>query len=95
MLAHDYFDHTNLSGCSFGCRIEKAGYRYTAIGENIYTMYGYELDAKSTAAKIVEGWMKSPGHRANILNAAFTSEGVGIAMRGTTMYATEDFGKPR
>lgn len=95
MLAHGYFSHTNQEGCSFSCRIERAGFSYWSIGENIYSMYGYPIDEESTAAHIVDDWMKSPGHKANIVNPNYTSEGIGIAIRDTTVLATEDLGKAR
>ncbi|HUO50169.1 MAG TPA: CAP domain-containing protein [Candidatus Paceibacterota bacterium] len=95
MLANNYFNHNDLSGCSPSCRVTNAGYVWQAMGENIYMMSGYNLDAQGTADKIVQGWMNSPEHRANILNTSYTQTGVGIAVQGSTVYATSDYAQPR
>ncbi len=39
----------------------------------------------------MEGWMKSPGHRVNVLRPDFTDTGVGVCRDGTTYYFTEVF----
>lgn len=90
MIANNYFDHTNRSGCNAGCRLTNAGYVWKSYGENIHWMSGYRLSAEAAAKKIVTDWMNSPGHRANILGA-FTYAGVGIAVRGDTVYSTTDY----
>jgi uncharacterized protein YkwD len=55
-------------------------------GENI--AYGY-----TSAASVVDGWMNSPGHRANILNASFTETGVGVAVDSAgRLFFTQMFG---
>jgi len=95
MLTHSYFSHEDQAGCGIVCRFSSIKYEYWAIAENIYSMYGYELSAHESAVKIVEGWMNSPGHRANILSETYTVEGVGVAFEGTRIYVTEDFAKPR
>jgi uncharacterized protein YkwD len=95
MLANNYFDHDNLNGCSSSCRATNAGYRWKAIGENIYMMSGFKLSAEKTAAMIVDGWMNSPGHRANILSASFAESGVGVITDGESIYATAMYGKER
>ncbi len=59
---------------------------FNTVGENI--AYGY-----SSAEQVMEGWMNSPGHRANILNAGFLEIGVGC-YRGSDgrLYWTQLFG---
>lgn len=64
------FSHTRPDGRSCFTAMEEAGYSYSAAGENI--AWGY-----STAKEVVEGWMNSPGHRANILSSDFNSIGIG------------------
>jgi len=71
---------------------------YGAFGENI--MYEFHSRApfnpESFAKTAVEGWLKSPGHRANILSPYFDRSGIGVALNGTTAYATQVFmGPPR
>jgi len=72
---------------------------YGAFGENI--MYEYHSQAqfnpKRFAKAAVEGWLNSPGHRANILSPYFDRSGIGVAVTGSGMaYATQVFmGPPR
>ncbi|HPA26483.1 MAG TPA: CAP domain-containing protein [Acidobacteriota bacterium] len=61
----------------------------TYIGERAYPDYE---DMDEIARKTVEGWMNSPGHRDNILNLDYTSEGIGVAVSDNgEVYITEDF----
>ena len=59
--------------------------------ENIYK-FPARRDQKKLAKDLVNGWMKSPGHRANILNAQLRYIGIGVAESGNNIYATQDFG---
>src|SRR5690606_7875842 len=73
MLARDYFGH-ELAGdpaTKLTNRLRRFGYRYRAAGENIAA-------GQRSAAEVVESWMRSPGHRQNILNCAY--EDIGIAV---------------
>ena len=70
MVRRHYLDHTNPEGQGPGDRMAAAGYRGSGWGENIAA--GYE-----TAKEVVTAWMKSEGHRENILNCKFTSIGIG------------------
>ncbi|WP_276329392.1 CAP domain-containing protein [Methanococcus maripaludis] len=75
------------------------GYYSTGIGENIAKMptgnvigIGYVSDdAESIAKAIVDAWMDSDGHRANILNSQYTNIGIGVAFDGTYYIATQNF----
>lgn len=95
MLANNYFDHADRNGCAADCRLNEAGYSWSAMGENIHMMSGYNLSPAATAQKIVTDWMNSPGHRANMLNASYTHAGIGVALSGSTIYTTEDFAEPK
>lgn len=64
------FDHTRPDGRSCFTALGEAGVRYRTAGENIAMGY-------PTPEAVVNGWMNSSGHRANILNASFTTIGVG------------------
>ena len=64
------FSHDRPNGTSCFTALDEAGVRYYTAGENIAAGY-------TTPAAVVEGWMNSPGHRANILNGDFTYIGVG------------------
>ena len=95
MLANNYFSHSNKSGCGADCRLQKAGFLYRSFGENIYTSWGRELSPSETATQVVAAWMKSTGHRNNILGSQFTVSGVGVAKGGTRLYVTAIYALPR
>ncbi len=93
MLARGFFSHDNPDGASAGDRIATRHRRLVGLaGENIWTGSGYgATPAAELARTIVEGWMSSPGHRANILRPEFTHLGVGIAAVGQEVRATQNF----
>lgn len=64
------FSHTRPDGSSFNSALTEAGVNFRGAGENI--AYG-----QNSPEKVMEGWMNSSGHRANILNSSYTSIGVG------------------
>ncbi|MCU7723686.1 CAP domain-containing protein [Actinoplanes sp. KI2] len=79
------FSHTGSGGSTFVARQKAAGYKQPA-GENI--AYGYR-----TGAAVVTAWMKSPEHRANILNCKATTIGAGtVYAKSGTPYFTQEFG---
>ncbi|ATZ22551.1 Cysteine-rich secretory protein family protein [Streptomyces lavendulae subsp. lavendulae] len=86
MAAHATMSHTGSDGSDPGQRITAAGYTWRTYGENV--AYGYP-----TPAKVMEGWMNSPGHKRNILDCSFKEIGVGLAQPG--QYWTQDFGAAR
>jgi uncharacterized protein YkwD len=88
MATNDYFSHTAPDGDTFVDRAAAAGYpRDQAGGENIAMGYG-------TPADVMDGWMDSEGHRANILNCDFKAIGVGLARDSDgTPYWTQVFGR--
>ena len=81
---HDkgYFDHTSPTYGSAFDMLRSFGISYRTAGENI--AYGY-----STPQAVVDAWMNSSGHRANILNASYTQIGVGHVQDGN--YCTQIF----
>ena len=75
MVDENYFSHTSPTyGTPFEM-LTSFGISYRAAGENI--AYG-----QRTPEEVVTGWMNSPGHRANILNASYTQIGVGYVADG-------------
>lgn len=72
MAANNYWSHNSPSGATPWTFIQNAGYSYLSAGENL--AYGF-----STSAETIVGWMNSPSHRDNILNAGFKEVGFGIA----------------
>ncbi|WP_354644064.1 CAP domain-containing protein [Kitasatospora camelliae] len=88
MAARGFFDHTNPDGEGPQPRIERAGYRWSRWGENI-------ARGQKDAAAVMNSWMNSPGHRANILNCNFTELGIGVHLGPGGPWWTQDFGTPR
>lgn len=93
MLAKQYFAHEGPEGWGPAHWVEESGYAYIMIGENL--ALGNFADDKA----LVDAWMGSPGHRANILHPRFTEIGAAVA-RGTfegkiTWLAVQEFGLPR
>jgi uncharacterized protein YkwD len=85
MARRGYFSHDSPDGVSPWDRARSAGYT-RPTGENI--AMGYR-----DAAAVMEGWMNSPGHRANILNCDSRAVGVGLARNADgTPYWTQLFG---
>lgn len=86
MIARAFYSHTSPDGGEPWHRASAAGSGHRAIGENIAC-------GQRTPAEVVDGWMNSPGHRANILKPSFTHLGVGFAGGGSAgTYWTQLFG---
>ena len=75
MAEQNYFSHTSPTYGSPFEMMKTLGISYRSAGENIAKGY-------STAASVMEGWMNSEGHRANILNSSYTEIGVGYVADG-------------
>ncbi|MEU0529347.1 CAP domain-containing protein [Amycolatopsis tolypomycina] len=82
MSAENFFSHTSPDGTTFDQRIKQAGYPKPGA-ENI-------ARGQTSAAQVMESWMNSPGHRANILNCTLKKIGVGVTTAG--WYWVQDFG---
>jgi uncharacterized protein YkwD len=79
MVKLGYFEHTAADGRTVGDRLRAVGYGAGATvsaGENI----AYGVGNEATPASIVDLWMHSPGHRADILRRSYTEIGIGIAL---------------
>jgi uncharacterized protein YkwD len=87
MVSADYFDHVSPDGETLLDRIKASTYLPHGspflLGENI-ALGTLQL---STPDAIVARWMKSPGHRANILNAEFRDSGIGVVARAPSQYS--------
>lgn len=92
MVANNFFDHTGSSGSTLGTRATAAGYAWSGLGENIAA-------GQTSVSQVVDGWMKSDGHCANLMNAGFRDIGVACVSGGSgntyRTYWTQDFGTPR
>lgn len=92
MFSRQYFAHVSPTGESASALVERSGYKYIAVGENL------ALGNFSDDKDLVEAWMNSPGHRTNILDVGFTEIGVaaerGIYEGEETWLAVQIFAKP-
>ncbi|RGC69966.1 Cysteine-rich secretory protein family protein [Micromonospora sp. MW-13] len=84
---HRKMSHDGSDGSDVGERLDRVGYSWRAYGENVAWN-------QQTPAAVMDAWMNSSGHRANILNCSFTQIGVGVASSNGP-YWTQDFGTPR
>lgn len=92
MFKQQYFEHESPDGKRPADVIKAAGYDYIVVGENL-ALGNYKTDEI-----LVQAWMDSPGHRANILDGKFDEIGVAV---GKGMYqgrdvwlAVQEFGSP-
>ncbi|MFJ8632175.1 CAP domain-containing protein [Streptomyces sp. NPDC093568] len=86
MAVRAFYSHTSPEGTQPWDRAAAAGSRMRTIGENIAC-------GQRSAGEVVDGWMNSPGHRANILKRDFTHIGIGFAGGGPAgTYWTQLFG---
>jgi uncharacterized protein YkwD len=90
MFKNQYFEHVSPSGVGPGDLAQKYGYDYIVEGENLI------LGNFSSEKEVVQDWMNSPGHRANILNNRYTEIGVAIVKgkyKGETVWiGVQEFG---
>jgi hypothetical protein len=77
--------HDGSDGSSPGDRVERSGYDWRSVAENVAYGYGDEEEC-------MQEWMNSPGHRENILGQDYTHFGSAVGYAGSTPYYTQDFG---
>ena len=90
MANQNFFDHKDRDGRTPGDRAELAGYAGGQIGENIAA-------GQDSARKVLDGWLTSPGHCANLMNPAFRELGAAYAVDPKSdagIYWTALFGAP-
>lgn len=92
MFNNQYFEHTSPSGSSVSDLVNGVGYKFLVAGENL------ALGNFGGDPQVVEAWMASPGHRANILDNRYTEIGIAV---GYGMYkgqkqwlAVQHFARP-
>jgi uncharacterized protein YkwD len=91
MAAHDELRHEGADGSSPATRVGATGYRWATVGENVAA-------GPPTADDVVNGWLGSPGHCANIMNPRFTEMGEAWIKRVDSSYGiywTQVFAAPR
>jgi uncharacterized protein YkwD len=80
MVARGYFEHTSPSGDSMVDRILRAGYVRADSGWLLGENLEWGTGSLATPRGAIDAWMKSPGHRANLLKRGYKHMGVGIAL---------------
>jgi uncharacterized protein YkwD len=79
MVRQGFFDHVSPGGSTMAQRIKRTNYlrgvRAWSIGENL----AWGPGSAAAPGRIVKAWMRSPGHRRNILDGRFREIGIGIA----------------
>ena len=91
MARYAYMSHTGHDGSTPEQRVANAGYRWRVVGENVAM-------GPPDADSVVEGWLGSPGHCANIMTPAFREMAVAFALNPKTeyrIYWTQVFGTRR
>ncbi len=92
MAKAGYFAHVGPDGKEPWAWIQESGYAYSYAGENLAVRF---LESKD----VVEAWMASPTHRANIVKQAYTEIGVGVAEGAyegrPATFVVQYFGAPR
>ena len=91
MVENNFFNHTGSDGLNVGDRVTAAGYQWRAVGENIAAGY-------MTEEQVMQGWLDSPGHCANIMNPAFQEFGSAVIFTDLADYSsywTQVFATPR
>lgn len=94
MFANNYFEHISPSGQTPGELAETFGYVYETLGENLNRSTNW-----SNERAIIDQWMNSPAHRANILTADWLEIGVGVVQGlyglQELWFAVQTFGIPK
>src|SRR3954452_23721317 len=97
MVGEGYFDHSSTNGDSFVDRIIDAGYAKRNDGWSLGENLAWGTGDLSSAQGIMDAWMNSAGHKANILKKAYKEVGIGIKLgvpsdEGVGATITTDFG---
>jgi uncharacterized protein YkwD len=80
MVEGGYFSHVSKSGRTATTRIRSAGYGSGDTGWQVGENIAWGSGTFSTPTAVVQSWMNSPGHRANILRRAYREAGLAIAV---------------
>lgn len=91
MAENTYFSHESRHGRTVGDRAKEQSYSWRIVGENIAT-------GQALPEQVVDSWLASPGHCANIMRQEFTEMGAAYAINpksSTVIYWTQVFGTPQ
>ena len=79
MITNNFFSHTGSDGSKVGTRVDRAGYNWRSVGENLAA-------GNETAPLILDQWMGSESHCRNVMKATYEDLGVGYAYSTDTTY---------
>ena len=89
MAERQYFEHDSPEGDEVSDRAQAEGYDYSFVGENIAV-------GQESVVEVMDDWMNSPGHRANLLMSSYEHFGLGVFRgpyeRQSAIYWTQNFG---
>jgi uncharacterized protein YkwD len=91
MARHSYLEHEGRDGSTAADRVTRAGYRWRSTGENI-------ASGQTTPEQVVQEWIRSPGHCANLMNSDFSEMGVAFAVEMKSaegIYWAQVFARPK
>jgi uncharacterized protein YkwD len=89
MAKTKFMSHTGSDGSTLSTRVNRVGYVWSSLGENV----AYNYSAENV---IPNGWIKSPGHCRNIMSEEFKDMGMAVAFsQDGTPYYTQVFGRQR
>jgi uncharacterized protein YkwD len=91
MASNNFFSHTGSDQSDVSTRVTDAGYSWSTVGENIAAGYG-------SVESVMEGWINSAGHCANMMNPNFQEFGSASVNNSSSEYGiywTQAFGKSR
>lgn len=90
MIAHGFFSHTGSNGSTLAERISATGYGWSAVAENI-------AGGQPTVARVVDAWMNSDGHCANVMHPTATEFAVACVYNPANQsnYWVMDMARPR
>jgi uncharacterized protein YkwD len=84
MVAQRFFAHVSPAGSTMPQRIKRTNYLRSAHGWTLGENIAWGSGRSATPAQIVSAWMRSPGHRRNILDPRYRELGIGIAIGAPT-----------
>jgi uncharacterized protein YkwD len=91
MAQGGFLEHTGRDGSTPADRASRAGYDWRSIGENI-------ASGQTTPERVMQDWLRSPEHCANIMEPRFTQMGVAFAVNPSSeggIYWAQAFGRPK
>jgi uncharacterized protein YkwD len=91
MARNSHFEHEGTDGSTPAERITRVGYRWRRVAENIAA-------GAPTAETVVDGWLKSPGHCANIMGMEYREMGIAFAVEpksAARIYWSQEFATQR